>query len=233
MYTAATTTAHGPAARVVAAVALAGSLLTATSSSGAVVTLDDALIYSSRGSIRTEDERTVVHAHGFVASGTGSLTDPWIGKDGAGGIRDAIASVPYGKAVLVMCSKGVYQISHTLQLRANSSVAGVGMNETVLLHTPFTSYGDFGSMATGSALWNLTLDGNRWAPTSAGLCVGGVALHGPAISVMSVRVQNFGCAAFSPSRDADGLSIVDCVSVDSHYFVWAEATCGYGGHRYL
>ena len=183
--------------------------------------------------LQVGEHATVVYAHDFVVSGTGSLTDPWVGKDGAGGIRDAIASVPEAKAVHVVCSKGVYEISHVLQLRANSSVAGAGMNDTVLLHTPFTRYGSFGSMAAGSGLRDLTMDGNRWAPTSAGLCVGGMRLDGAAISVMSVRVQNFGCAAFSPTQDADGLSITDCVSVDSHYFVWAEATCGYASHRYL
>ena len=146
--------------------------------------------------LQVGEHATVVYAHDFVVSGTGSLTDPWVGKDGAGGIRDAIASVPEAKAVLVVCSKGVYEISRVLQLRANSSVAGAGMNDTVLLHTPFTRYGSFGSMADGSGLRDLTMDGNRWAPASAGLCVGGMRLDGAAISVMSVRVQNFGCAAF-------------------------------------
>ena len=178
------------------------------------------------------DDVSIVHARDFVKSGSGTRLDPWVGADGAGGIRDAIASVPTGK-VRVLCAAGFFEVSSVLKIRADAEVFGAGMNDTTLLHTPFTTYSSFGSLEAGCTLANLTLDGNRWAPTASDLCVGGIALQAPDISVRRVRAKNFACAAFSPSRHSDDLEITDCVSIDNHYFVWAEATCGYAGHRYL
>ena len=90
------------------------------------------------------DDVSIVHARDFVKSGSGTRLDPWVGADGAGGIRDAIASAPTGK-VRVLCAAGFFEVSSVLKIRADTEVFGAGMNDTTLLHTPFTTYSSFGS----------------------------------------------------------------------------------------
>ena len=94
--------------------------------------------------IKTDDV-SIVHARDFVKSGSGTRLDPWVGADGAGGIRDAIASAPTGK-VRVLCAAGFFEVSSVLKIRADTEVFGAGMNDTTLLHTPFTTYSSFGSL---------------------------------------------------------------------------------------
>eukprot|EP00040_Diaphanoeca_grandis_P032528 m.197218 g.197218 ORF g.197218 m.197218 type:complete len:515 (+) comp32653_c0_seq1:165-1709(+) len=176
--------------------------------------------------------RRVLRARDFVSSGQGSIDDPFVGTDGAAGILAAMKSVNYGIPVTILIDAGFSRINSSLNLHPDTVLVGVGMNATVLINKPYQHMESFGTLPEGAALYNLTVDGNRYNPMvkPTDCNFQGFQIKGPNAVINRVQIRNFACGGVLPHTTAQFFQLTDSMIVDSHFGLWAEATCGYASH---
>lgn len=159
-------------------------------------------------------------ASAFVSSGDGTAAHPWKGRRGGAGVLEAMSSLRPGTAcAVVVCDGGHYTLSAPLDLPRGVSVVGAGMNSTI-----FHKAGDsrLGSMRASSSVRNASF------LASGG---DGFQVDGPDCAACGVSLSNVFLNGFRLANEAKFFSLVDSSLTDVYYGLWAEATCGYAGHR--
>ena len=160
-------------------------------------------------------------ASAFVSSGDGTAAHPWQGRRGGAGVLEAISSLRPGTApcAVIVCARGHYALSAPLDLPQGVSVVGAGMNSTL-----FHKVGDsrLGSMQARSSVRNASF------LASGG---DGFQVDGPDCAACGVSLSNVFLNGFRLANEATFFSLVDSSLSDVYYGLWAEATCGYAGHR--
>lgn len=182
-----------------------------------------------------EASNAVVYARNFVSSGAGTEEHPFVGEDGAAGILAAMESVPAGVPLVVVVSSGFHQISTSLNLRSSTTLLGAGMNDTILTNSkPYRKMPSWGKLYAGVSVQNLTVDGNRYGdgvPIGQDCSFHGFEIAGAGVVLSSIKVTNMACGGILPHNAAIGFELSDSIVQDSHFGLWAEATCGYAAHK--